>query len=78
MFKGEYGHTPLCEDDLGFVAEEEPETVLVGTGQYGDLPLTPGAKNLTARYGGMAKPRPKILPFIETEKRRYVAIIRVT
>lgn len=77
-FKGEYGHTPLSEDELGFLAEEEPETVLVGTGQYGDLPLTPGAKNLIARYGGMAKPTPEILPFIKTEKRRFVAIIHVT
>ena len=38
-FKDAYGHTPLSEGEIGFLAGEHTAVVYVGTGQYGDLPL---------------------------------------
>jgi hypothetical protein len=38
--RGEYGRTPLSAEKLAFIDEEHPEAVYVGTGRYGDLPLT--------------------------------------
>ena len=44
--KSTYGHTPLSEHELEFLNSQHPEIVFIGTGQYGDLPLTPGAKKV--------------------------------
>ena len=46
--KSTYGHTPLSEYELDFLKKEQPEKVFIGTGQYGDLPLTPNAENVSA------------------------------
>ena len=43
--KSTYGHTPLSDYELEFLEREKPEIVYIGTGQYGDLPLTPDAEN---------------------------------
>ena len=42
--KGTYGHTPLSDQELEVVKKEKPEIVYIGTGQYGDLPITPEAE----------------------------------
>jgi len=76
--KGEYGHTPLSEEELGFLDGERPERVYIGTGQYGDLPLTPAARQILQAYPARIGPTPEILPELEREKRRYVAILHVT
>ena len=78
VYRSEYGHTPLSEGELDFLADERPELVYVGTGQYGDLPLTPVAKDMIVSFGGIVRPTPDILPLIEEEKRRFVAILHVT
>jgi hypothetical protein len=77
-YKEKYGHTPLSEHELEFLEEEKPEVVFIGTGQYGDLPLTPGAKEVLARYHAVVHPTPEILKAIEGERRRFVAVIHVT
>lgn len=76
--KGDYGHTPLSEFELGFLAKENPGVVYVGTGQYGSLPVTPGARDLLASYAPVIMPTEEILSFIEKEKRPYTAILHVT
>lgn len=76
--RSEYGHTPLSEDELDFLPDEKPEVVYIGSGQYGDLPMTPKAETLLTYYGGVVMPTPDILPAIEAEKKRYVAILHVT
>ena len=45
--KGTYGHTPLSDHELEVLKKEKPEIVYIGTGQYGDLPITPEAKMVT-------------------------------
>ncbi|MDG6256283.1 MAG: hypothetical protein QCH35_01655 [Methanomicrobiaceae archaeon] len=77
-YKGMYGHTPLSEHELELLDAEEPEVVFVGTGQYGDLTLTPGAKQVLSRYSVVLRPTPEILGEIEHEQRRFVAVIHVT
>jgi hypothetical protein len=76
--KGEYGHTPLSERELGVLGDEKPERVYIGTGQYGSLPLTPEAKKILEEYRVVILPTPGILPLLEREKGRYVAILHVT
>ncbi|HTY90606.1 MAG TPA: hypothetical protein VMC84_05460 [Methanocella sp.] len=76
--KGEYGHTPLSELELGFVTGEDPEVVYIGTGQYGDLPVTPEAQSFLSRYSPVMKPTPSLLDRIEKENRRFIAILHVT
>lgn len=76
--RGKYGHTPLSEEELGFLAGEKPERVFIGTGQYGDLPVTSRAESLIAQYHGIMKPTPEILPLLERENRKFVAVLHVT
>ena len=77
-FRGEFGHTPLSAEELGFLEEERPEVVYIGTGQYGDLPLTPDAIALLAPYSPVVRPTPDILPLIKEENRKYAAVVHVT
>ena len=76
--KGEYGHTPLSAEELGFLETEHPKAVYIGTGQYGDLPLTPDAVALLEAYGPVVKPTPDILPLLRQERRKYAAVLHVT
>jgi hypothetical protein len=76
--KDTHGHTPLSSDELGFLVDEHPEVVFVGRGQYGDLPLTPDAKELLSAYHPIIRSTPDLIRSIETEKRRFVAILHVT
>ena len=46
--KSTYGHTPLSDQELEVVKKEKPEIVYIGTGQYGDLPITPEAERESA------------------------------
>ena len=76
--KSTYGHTPLSDHELDFLEREKPEIVYIGTGQYGDLPLTPEAKIVLSRFETVIRPTPEILDTLEKEKRSFVAIIHVT
>ena len=76
--KGSYGHTPLSEHELGFLKDEKPEVVYIGTGQYGSLPLTPGAEEKLSAYTIVLMPTGEILPSLQGEERSHVAILHVT
>jgi hypothetical protein len=76
--KNTYGHTPLSEYELDFLEKEQPEKVFIGTGQYGDLPLTPNAENVLSRFKTIIRPTPEILDILKKEHRSFVAIIHVT
>jgi hypothetical protein len=76
--KAEYGHTPLSDQELEFLDEERPEVVIVGTGQFGDLPITPKAKKILSRYGAVIQPTPQAINSMAAERRPFVAIIHVT
>jgi hypothetical protein len=76
--KEDYGHTPLSEYELDIVAEEHPEVVYVGTGQYGSLPLTKKAKEILGDYAPVIATTPDIVRALAGEDRRYIAILHIT
>ena len=76
--KAGYGHTPLSKAELDFLADEKPKVVFVGTGQSGALPITPGARSLLEKYDVVIGPTPDILPRLEEERRKKVAILHIT
>ena len=77
-FKPIYGHTPLSENELGFLSEEKPKVVYVGIGYDSALPITEEAQKILEEYELVVVPTPEIIEKIEREKRRAVAIIHVT
>jgi hypothetical protein len=77
-YAGEYGHTPLATEELAFLKSERPAVVYIGTGQYGDLPLTPDAIDLLETYEPVVKPTPDLLSLLEKEQRNYAAVLHVT
>ncbi|MDD1688836.1 MAG: hypothetical protein LUO90_04645, partial [Methanoregula sp.] len=58
--------------------KEKPKIVYIGTGQFGDLPITPEAKKELSRFETVIRPTPEILDIMEKDRRPYVAIIHVT
>jgi hypothetical protein len=76
--KSTYGHTPLSDHELEFLESEKPEIVYIGTGQSGDLPLTPDAKKMLMRFETIIRPTPDILAMMKKEQRSFIAIIHVT
>jgi hypothetical protein len=76
--KSSYGHTPLSGQELKFIAKEHPEIVYIGTGQYGDLPLTKDADIMLGKSDTIIRPTPDILDLLEKEHRSFIAIIHVT
>ncbi len=76
--KSSYGHTPLSEFELDDVRKEKPGIVYIGTGQYGDLPITPEAEKELSRFETVIRPTPIILDMLKKERRSFVAIIHVT
>jgi hypothetical protein len=76
--KSTYGHTPLSDHELEVLKKEKPEIVYIGTGQYGDLPITPEAETELSRFETVIRPTPEILDMLKKEHRSFIAIIHVT
>ncbi|HWS22456.1 MAG TPA: MTH938/NDUFAF3 family protein [Methanoregula sp.] len=76
--KSTYGHTPLSDQELEVLKKEKPEIVYIGTGQYGDLPITPEAERELSRFEKFIRPTPEILDMLKKEHRSFIAIIHVT
>ena len=76
--KADNGHTLPSERELEFQSEEGPELVIVGTGQFGDLPITPKAQMILSRYGVVIQPTPQAINSLAAERRPYVTTIHVT
>jgi hypothetical protein len=76
--KSTYGHTPLSDHELEVLKKEKPEIVYIGTGQYGDLPITPEAETELSRFETVIRPTPEILDMLKKERRSCIAIIHVT
>jgi hypothetical protein len=76
--KSTYGHTPLSDQELEVLKKEKPEIVYIGTGQYGDLPITPEAERELSRFETVIRPTPEILNMLKKEHRSFIAIIHVT
>lgn len=76
--KNTYGHTPFADHELAFLEEEDPAIVFIGTGQYGDLPITEEARHLLSRFESVIRPTPEILELLAEEKRPSVANLHVS
>ena len=76
--KSTYGHTPLSNQELEVLKKEKPEIVYIGTGQYGDLPITPEAERELRRFETVIRPTPEIMDMLKKEHRSFIAIIHVT
>jgi len=76
--KGDYGHTPVSEHELAFLRDEKPDIVYIGTGQYGSLPLTPGAEKILSAFSAVIMPTGEILSSLDKEERSHVAILHIT
>jgi hypothetical protein len=77
-YRAELFHTPLSEDELGFVAEESPEVVYVAAGHKGMLTLTPKAKELLSPYELRVMLTNAAVEALTREGRRFVAILHLT
>jgi hypothetical protein len=76
--KSAYGHTPLSDHELEVIKKEKPKIIYIGTGQYGDLPITPEAKKVLSQFKTVILPTPEILEILKKERRSFIAIIHVT
>ncbi len=76
--KEKYGHTPLSDKELDFLSKEKPKVVMIGKGQYGDLPITPKAQKILDNYDLVVDSTPKVLERVEKEQKKFVAIVHVT
>jgi len=76
--KKNFGHTPLAGHELAFLDAEKPEVVFIGTGQYGDLPVTPDAQEILLKYVTIIRPTPEALDLFASEPRQSVAIFHVS
>jgi hypothetical protein len=77
-YKPVYGHTPLSGRELGFLEEEKPEVVFVGTGYESALPITEDAQRMLAKFKTIIMPTPDVVEEIEHGRNKMVAIIHVT
>ncbi len=89
-YKGMYGHTPLSKEELEHylsrINPSELEYIVIASGQYGDLPLTPEARELLGNLGKrgvnvVVVETPKALSILNKlyrEGKRVLSIIHVT
>lgn len=77
-YRKELFHTPLSEDELGFLVEEAPEVVIVGAGFKAMLTLTPKAKEILSAYDTKVAMTPEAAALANAERRRFVAFFHLT
>ena len=77
-YRDDYFHTPLSEEELGFIEEEAPEVVIVGAGYKNMMLLTPRAKDILGRYELKVVSTQRAIELMGEEKRRFVAILHLT
>jgi hypothetical protein len=74
----QFGHRPLSDLELAFLDKEKPEVVFIGTGQFGDLPITLNAHRILMHYKPVIRPTPEVLDLLLLESRSLVAILHVS
>ncbi len=77
-YRKELFHTPLSENELGFLDDEAPEVVIVGGGHKGMMTVTPLAKEILAKYKVFSGTTERAVEAMNREKRRFVAILHST
>jgi hypothetical protein len=77
-FKSVFGHTPLSAHDLKFLNNEQADIIYIGTGQYGDLPITTEAHTILSKMVAIIRPTPNVLEMLEEERHPFAAVIHVS
>ena len=72
-----FNHTPLTDSESAFLDKEKPDIVYIGTGQFGDLPITSEALLVLAKFKSIIRPTPEIMNFFSSEYRSFAAILHV-
>ena len=67
-------------DEIKFLAEENPETIVIGTGQNGEAKLTQGARDYIRKTGlkVMEGISPKVCKYFDSLTEKKAALIHVT
>ncbi len=79
----QYGHVPLTEEEFREITKNvDADVVIIGTGQYGALPVEEGVKEIARQLGVelIVKPTPQALEdYVELrDKKKVLAIFHVT
>jgi hypothetical protein len=77
-YRSEYFHVPLSELELGDLAVEKPDVVIVGAGFKGMMSLTPRARELLSDYESVVVTTDKAIERVNSERRRFYAILHLT
>lgn len=77
-FKKQYGHTPLAAHELEFLLQEKPQVIYIGTGQFGELPVTADALCILKEFDSVIRPTPEVLEHFAVEMRAAVAVLHVS
>lgn len=77
-YRKELFHTPLSENELGFLEGEAPEVVIISAGHKGMLTITPKAKEILGRYECKVVMANEAARLASSERRRFVAILHLT
>ncbi|WFO74731.1 hypothetical protein J4526_06530 [Desulfurococcaceae archaeon MEX13E-LK6-19] len=84
-YRGLFGHTPLSREEIEYLVDScgKPEAIIIGTGQYGDLPIMNDAMEYISNLGVelYVDRTPKILDIVNEmldENKKIIAIIHLT
>ena len=77
-YRSDFFHIPLSELELGDLAEERPEVVIVGAGYKGMMSLTPRAKEILSAYETVVLTTDQAIERIKAERRSFYAILHLT
>ncbi len=77
------GHTVLGPEEIKYLLDQKPETLIIGKGQYGILPMPKESKKLLDESGIIVikTKTPNALPMINEllkQKAKIVAILHLT
>ena len=77
------GHTVLGPDEIKYLLDQKPETIIIGTGQFGILPMPKESKELLDNSGVIIikTKTPNALPMLNAllkQKAKLVAILHLT
>jgi hypothetical protein len=77
------GHTVLGPDEIELLLEQKPQTIIIGKGQYGILPIPKESRALLEKSGVIVieDKTPIVLPMINeliNENAKIVAILHLT
>lgn len=77
-YSQDYFHAPLAEWELDMLSEEKPEVIIIGAGFRSMMPITPKAKAILAGYEVKVVSTPRAMELVNSETRRFVAILHST